>query len=174
VLLLSNGFTRACPSYPEGQPRPASTTPRDDFGAFQPPRRAIETVSPPPRKVTGRCSCHSEKRPERAPASPKGHRNVLLLPRRVARAKKTNQQLSWSLSPLRRVSPGESTRPRLATPGTFRPQGFSPSRRLTPHLNVRPCFVPVTPMGFPLSRGFPPLSGPRVRHPGNTLLTFSP
>jgi hypothetical protein len=46
------------------------------------------------------------------------------------------------------MSSGESTSPRLASPGTFRPQGFPPSRRLTPRLNARPCFMPVTPLGF--------------------------
>jgi hypothetical protein len=34
------------------------------------------------------------------------------------------------------------------SPGTFRPQGVSPSRRLAPRLNARPCFMPVTPMGL--------------------------
>jgi len=61
--------------------------------------------------------------------------------------------------PLRRVGPSESTQRRLATPTTFRPQGFSPSRRFTPRSNARPCFMPVTPLGFLPSRGFPPLPG---------------
>ena len=50
--------------------------------------------------------------------------------------------------PLRRMSPSESTPRRLATPTTFRPQGFSPSRRLPPRSNAQPCFMPVTSMGF--------------------------
>jgi len=57
--------------------------------------------------------------------------------------------------PLRRLSPSESTSRRFATPTTFRPQGFSPSRRVTPRSNVRPCFMPITPMGFAL-QGFSP------------------
>jgi hypothetical protein len=63
-------------------------------------------------------------------------------------------QLSWSFLPLRRLSPGESTPPRFASPGTFRPQGFAPSRRLTPRPNARPCFMPETPMGFFALQGF--------------------
>jgi hypothetical protein len=55
--------------------------------------------------------------------------------------------------PLRRMSPSESTPRRLATPTTFRPQGFSPSRRIPPRSDARPCFMPVTPMGFAL-QGF--------------------
>jgi hypothetical protein len=61
--------------------------------------------------------------------------------------------------PLRRISSSESTPRRFATPTTFRPQGFAPSRRLSPRSNARPCFMPVTPMGFPPFRGFPSLSG---------------
>jgi hypothetical protein len=67
--------------------------------------------------------------------------------------------LSWSSAPLRRLSTSESTPPRLATPGTFRPQGFSPSRRLTPRPHLQSYFRLVTPLGSPLSRGFPSLSG---------------
>jgi hypothetical protein len=48
------------------------------------------------------------------------------------------------------LSSGESTRPRFASPGTFRPQGFSPSRRLTPRQNLRPFFRSVTSLGFAL------------------------
>ena len=65
------------------------------------------------------------------------------------------RQLSWSSSPLRRMSSGESTSPRLASPGTFRPQGFSPSRRFAPRPSARPCFMPVTPLGFCSSGIFP-------------------
>jgi hypothetical protein len=57
--------------------------------------------------------------------------------------------------PLRRLSPSESTSRRFATPTTFRPQGFSPSRRFAPRPDARPCFMPVTPMGFAL-QGFSP------------------
>jgi len=69
--------------------------------------------------------------------------------------------------PLRRLSPSESTSRRLATPTTFRPQGFSPSRRLTPRSNARSCFIPVTPMGFRPSGVFPRCQVPRARHPQN-------
>jgi hypothetical protein len=82
--------------------------------------------------------------------------------------------LSWSSAPLRRLSTSESTPPRFATPGTFRPQGFSPSRRFAPRLDVRPCFMPVAPVGFLLSRDFPSLPGPAARHHGNALLAFTP
>jgi hypothetical protein len=57
--------------------------------------------------------------------------------------------------PLRRLSPSESTCRRFATPTTFRPQGFAPSRRFTPRPNARPCFIPVTPMGFHSPGVFP-------------------
>jgi len=53
------------------------------------------------------------------------------------------------------MSPGESTPPRLASPGTFRPQGFAPSRRFSPRLNARPYFMPETPMGFRSPGAFP-------------------
>jgi hypothetical protein len=65
------------------------------------------------------------------------------------------RQLSWSSSPLRRISSSESTSPRFTSPGTFRPQGFSPSRRFAPRLNARPCFMPETPMGFHSPGTFP-------------------
>jgi hypothetical protein len=82
--------------------------------------------------------------------------------------------LSWSLAPLRRLSTSEFTPPRFATPGTFRPQGFSPSRRLTPRPHLQPCFRLVTPLGFPLSRGFPSLLGSASSSPRNAFLAFHP
>jgi hypothetical protein len=92
---------------------------------------------------------------------------------RLRKAAKTARQLlSWSFAPLRRVSPSESTPPRLATPGTFRPQGFSPSRRLAPRSNAQPCFMLVTSMGFCSSGGFPHCQVPTARRRGNTLLAF--
>jgi hypothetical protein len=66
-----------------------------------------------------------------------------------------SQQLSWSSVPLRRLSPSESTQPRFTSPGTFRPQSFSLSRRISPRSDARPCFMPVTPMGFSPSGVFP-------------------
>jgi len=75
---------------------------------------------------------------------------------------------------LRRISSSESTPRRFATPTTFRPQGFAPSRRFTPRSNVRPYFMPVTPMGFPLSRDLPSLSGSTDSSPGNCPPGVSP
>jgi hypothetical protein len=63
------------------------------------------------------------------------------------------------------VSPSESTPPWLATPGTFRPQGFSPSRRISPRPDARPCFMPVTPMGFRSSGVSPHYQVPQLVAP---------
>jgi hypothetical protein len=82
--------------------------------------------------------------------------------------KRVLQLLSGSFAPLRRLCPSESTPPRVTSPGTFRPQGFTPSRRITPRPNARPYFMPVTPVGFfRLSRGFPPLLGSAGSSPAN-------
>jgi hypothetical protein len=67
--------------------------------------------------------------------------------------------------PLRRMSPSESTPRRLATPATFRPQGFSPSRRIPPRSDARPCFMPVTPMGFRSSGVSPRCQVPQLVAP---------
>lgn len=75
---------------------------------------------------------------------------------------------------LRRLSPSESTPRRFATPTTFRPQGFAPSRRLPPRSNARPCFMSVTPMGFLPFREFPSLPGPTGSSPGNYPLDVPP
>jgi hypothetical protein len=128
--------------------------------------RAVETCFSHPEGRLKRFSCHPERRPEGVPVTPKSDRNVFPPLRRATRTsscypgglperKKTNQQLSWSFVPLRRLSLSKSTQPRFATPSTFRPQGFSPSRRFPPRSDVRPCFVPVTPMGFRSPGGFP-------------------
>jgi hypothetical protein len=74
--------------------------------------------------------------------------------------------------PLRRISPSESTPRRLAAPATFRPQGFTPSRRLAPRSNARPCFMPVTSMGFCPPGVFPHCQVPSARHRGIPLLAF--
>jgi hypothetical protein len=84
------------------------------------------------------------------------------------------RQLSWSSFPLRRLSPGESTPPRLASPGTFRPQGFAPSRRFAPRLNARPCFMPETPMGFFALQGVSLTARFPDSSPRNCLLDVSP
>jgi hypothetical protein len=65
------------------------------------------------------------------------------------------QQLPWSFSPLRRLSLNESTWPQFTSLGTFRPQGFPPSRRLAPHPDAQPYFRLVTPMGFRSTGAFP-------------------
>jgi len=80
----------------------------------------------------------------------------------ISRETGSSRRLSWSSFPLRRLSPGESTPPRLATPSTFRPQGFSPSRRISPRPDARPCFRPVTPLGFRSSGAFPRCQAPRL------------
>jgi hypothetical protein len=63
--------------------------------------------------------------------------------------------LSWDSAPLRRSRTGGSTLPELASLRSLRSQGFSPSQRLAPRQAVRPCFMPVTPMGFVPSELFP-------------------
>jgi hypothetical protein len=65
-----------------------------------------------------------------------------------------------------------SLHPGLPTPGTFRPQGFSPSRRFPPRSDVQPCFMPVTPLGFYPSGTSPRCQVPNARRAGNTLLAF--
>jgi hypothetical protein len=93
----------------------------------------------------------SPRRVSESPITPKGHREPSC-PEGPPACR--CRQLSWSFLPLRRMSPGESTPPRFASPGTFRPQGFSPSRRIPPRLNARPYFMPETPMGFSALQGF--------------------
>jgi hypothetical protein len=58
--------------------------------------------------------------------------------------------------PLQRSRQARSTVPGFASPGRFRPQGFTPSRRFTPSLAVRPCFMPVTLMGLSPPEPSPP------------------
>lgn len=76
--------------------------------------------------------------------------------------------------PLRRISPSESTPRRFATPTTFRPQGFAPSRRLTPRSNARSCFIPVTPMGLCPSGVFPRCQVSPAYHQREYPLDVSP
>ena len=73
---------------------------------------------------------------------------------------------------LRRISSSESTPRRFATPTTFRPQGFAPSRRFTPRSNARPYFMPVTPMGFCSPGIYPHCQVPPTRRRGITLMAF--
>jgi hypothetical protein len=60
----------------------------------------------------------------------------------------------------------------LPAPGTFRPQGFAPSRRFAPRSDARPCFMPVTSMGFHPSGVFPRGQVPGLVTQGNALLVF--
>jgi len=80
------------------------------------------------RSMTGPCRCSCWPRPKPGP----------------------EQLLSWGFSPLRRMSNGGSTGPELASLRTLHSQGFAPSQRLAPRHAFRPCFMPVTPMGFTL------------------------
>jgi hypothetical protein len=52
----------------------------------------------------------------------------------------------------------EPTRPGLASPGTLRLQAFAASWRLASPDASRPCFMPVTPMGFGALQSFSPSS----------------
>lgn len=74
--------------------------------------------------------------------------------------------------PLRRLSPSESTPRRIATPATFRPQGFSPSRRFPPRSGVWPYFMPVTSLGLNPSGISPRYQVPHAHRAGNALMTF--
>jgi hypothetical protein len=138
--------------------------PTDQPAAQQKLHGASRAVAPTTRyNPTGSASPSSARRPSgrwalRAPPRGRHHARRQQHPRslgetaRIRRGRTLDRWafrlLSWSSSPLRRLSSGESTAPRFTSPGTFRQQGFSPSRRLAPRLNVRPCFMPVTPMGF--------------------------
>jgi hypothetical protein len=66
-----------------------------------------------------------------------------------------SQHLPWSSSPLRRLSPGESTYLRFTSPDTFRPQGFSPSRRFTPRPDLPALFQTGNALGVRSSGAFP-------------------
>jgi hypothetical protein len=96
---------------------------------------------------------------------PTGHRPFGPPTCRSAPGRTAHRQPSWSFSPLRRVSLSESTSPRFASPGTLRPQGFSPSRRITPRPDVRPYFRPVAPLGFRSSGAYPHRQVPRTLRP---------
>lgn len=97
-----------------------------------------------------------------------------LLPTLRRATKSTQSATLMEFLPLRRLSPSESTPRRLATPTTFRPQGFTPSRRLPPRSNARPCFMPVTSMGFSLQGFSLAVRSIRLVTRWITLLAFSP
>jgi hypothetical protein len=78
--------------------------------------------------------------------------------------------LPWGSFPLQRHQRRESTRPGLASPGTFRPRGFSPPRRFTPPSALRVCFTPLTPLGFCPPGVFPPKKPPSPHRRGTCPL----
>jgi hypothetical protein len=82
--------------------------------------------------------------------------------------------LPWGSCPLRRHQHWESTHPGFASPGTFRPRGFSPPRRFTPPSALRVCFAPLAPMGFHPPGVFPPKKPPSPLRRKLALLTFVP
>jgi len=58
--------------------------------------------------------------------------------------------LSWGSVPYGAFGRPEPTQPGLASPGTLRLQAFAASWRLASPDASRPCFMPVTPLGFAL------------------------
>jgi hypothetical protein len=74
---------------------------------------------------------------------------------------------SLGFLPLRRHRRKESTSPGLASPGTFRPRGFTPPRRFTPPSVLRVYFTPLAPLGFCPPGGFPPKKPPPPRRRGS-------
>jgi hypothetical protein len=62
---------------------------------------------------------------------------------------------SLGFVPIRRYQLRESTRPGLASPGTFPPRGFSPPRGFAPPNALRVCFTPLAPFGFFPPRDYP-------------------
>jgi hypothetical protein len=77
---------------------------------------------------------------------------------------------SLGFLPLQRHQRKESTRPGFASPGPFRPRGFSPPRRFTPPRALRACFIPLTLMGFHPPGVFPPKKPPSPRRRGSCPL----
>jgi hypothetical protein len=66
------------------------------------------------------------------------------------RHRTSRQQLSWGSGPLQRLRNWKPGYLGVASPDTFRLQGFSPSCRFSSSRTFRPCFMPVTLMGFSL------------------------
>jgi hypothetical protein len=77
--------------------------------------------------------------------------------------------------PLQRFSSHKEQLPRRVPthPVVFRPQGFSPSRRLAPLVTYRAYFISNPPMGFAL-QGFPPPASPYALSNAAPLLWFFP
>jgi len=66
------------------------------------------------------------------------------------------RHLPWDLDPYSACGIESPLNPGLASPGTFQPQGFAPSRRITPLGALRVYFTPVALMGFHPSGVSPP------------------
>jgi hypothetical protein len=81
-------------------------------------------------------------------------------------------QLSWSLVPLRRVSPSESTPPRLANTGYVPSTGFYTLSTAYSSLGRPALFHAGNAHGVPPFREFPSLPGPAARHDEISLLAF--
>jgi hypothetical protein len=84
------------------------------------------------------------------------------------------RQLSWSSWPLRRISPSESTPPRLANTGYVPSTGFRTLSTASSSLGRPALFHAGSAHGVPPYRGFPSPSGPQARHLGIALLVFVP
>jgi hypothetical protein len=82
------------------------------------------------------------------------------------------QLLSWGFVPLRRLSNDGATTLELASLQTLHSQGFSPSQCLAPRHAFRPCFMPVTPLGFHPSE-LSPLEEPCHLSAAGAFLTFT-
>jgi hypothetical protein len=85
------------------------------------------------------------------------------MPLAARRAASRPRPLPWGSCPLQRHQLWESTCPGLASPGTFRPRGFSPPRRFAPPSALRVCFAPLAPLGFRPPGVFPPKKPPPPR-----------
>jgi hypothetical protein len=92
-------------------------------------------------------------------------------PARVPRDSSTSHGVPLPHRGIRK--PGPLTREAPTPPATFRPQGFSPSRRFAPRSPLRPCFMPQPRPGFAL-QGFSLPSSRTNLSIGRSLLPLSP
>jgi len=82
---------------------------------------------------------------------------------------------SWvSRVPAAHAFPKSPVHPEVPPPGTFRPQGLSPSRRFAPLRAVRACLIPLTPLGHPAFKAFPSRTGWPARHRPLPVLPLLP
>jgi hypothetical protein len=74
--------------------------------------------------------------------------------------------LPWGFRPLRDIAAARPHSRAIPGPTSFRPQGFSPSRRFAPRCSLKPCFMPQPRAGFHL-QGFcsPPNDRAASRQP---------